>query len=135
MIRKATLRRIEKSDAGTFGVLLIDEAAFCVTLEPPDRGNLPDISCIPEGTYRCKPVKSPHFGNVYEITAVPGRTNILFHPGNLRRDTHGCVLLGRKFGALNDDRAILDSSKTCAEFFAHAGGAEFELRVVDVSGV
>jgi len=135
MIEQATIHRLEKSDVGTFGVLSLDGRAFCVTLEPPDNGNARDISCIPEGVYLCKPVNSPHFGHVYEIVDVPGRTNILFHPGNIRRDTHGCVMLGRQYGTLNGERAVLTSSKTCDDFFSEAGGDSFRLRVVDVSGV
>jgi len=136
MIEKVTLIRLEKTDAGTFGVLLIDRQAVCVTLEPPDKGNASDISCIPEGIYQCKKVDSPHFGATYEITDVPERTNILFHPGNIRADTHGCVLLGRQYGLLGGDRAILHSGATFKDFLSTAAGVEgFELSVTDVSGI
>ncbi len=135
MIERATIYRLEKSEQGTFGVLSLDGAVFCVTLEPPDRGNARDVSCIPEGGYLCGPVDSPRFGRTYEIFGVPDRTDILFHPGNIRRDTHGCVMLGRRYGVLNGERAILTSSKTCDAFLREADGYNFPLRVVDVSGV
>lgn len=135
MISSATLYRLEKSNAGTFGVLSLDGEVFCVTLEPPDRGNAPDLSCIPEGVYRCELVDSPHFGRVYQILDVPDRTHILIHPGNLPRDTHGCVMLGRYYGSLDGVRGVLQSTATCKELLARGEGRGFELRVVDTSGV
>lgn len=135
MVKTATLYRLEKSDAGTFGALVFDGHALCVTLEPPDLGNQSDISCIPEGRYRCEPVYSPHFGNTYAVTDVPNRTHILFHSGNLCRDTHGCILLGRKFGQLGNERAVLVSRKACEEFMTRAGVEPFDLRIADVSRV
>ncbi|MBI9080273.1 MAG: hypothetical protein JEY79_11110 [Pseudodesulfovibrio sp.] len=130
MINLAELTRLEKSEDGTFGVLKLDGKVFCVTLEPPDKGNAPDISCIPEGVYLCKKVNSPHFGPTYEIANVPGRTNILFHPGNIKRDTHGCILLGRHYGPCNGGRGVITSGATCRDFLAIAASVdEFELRV------
>lgn len=134
VIQSATLYRLDKSPAGTFGVLSLDGRAFCATLEPPDRGNASDLSCIPEGSYRCGPVDSPHFGRVYEILDVPGRTHILMHPGNTVADTHGCVLLGRYFGALGGERAVLQSTPVVRELRERGEGQGFDLRVVDVSG-
>jgi hypothetical protein len=133
MINTATLYRVEKADAGTFGVFLLDGEAFCVTLEPPDLGNRSDVSCIPEGRYRCMPVDSPHFGRTYEITDVPGRTHILFHPGNLRRDTHGCVLLAGRFGVLGSERAVLGSRPVCDQFLLRAGWDAFDLTIIDAT--
>ncbi len=135
MIQFATIHRLEKSDAGTFGVLLLDGGVFCVTLEPPDLGNASLLSCIPEGEYRCRPVDSPRFGATLEIAGVQGRTHILFHPGNRVRDTHGCVLVGRQFGELEGERAILNSTGTWEELMGRAEGHGFDLRVTDASEV
>lgn len=115
---KIKLTRIENNMTfGTFGVLAIDGKAFCVTLEPPDRQNKPKISCIPTGIYTCKKVKSPKFGDTWEITNVPGRGNILFHAGNYVGDTLGCVLLASHFSKINQpNRAVLNSGATFKEF-------------------
>jgi hypothetical protein len=67
---------------GTFGVLKVNKAVFCVTLEPPDRLNAPHVSSIPAGQYLCRRVQSAKYGATFEIMDVPGRTLVRFHPGN-----------------------------------------------------
>lgn len=124
MVEKAELIRLEKGYDGTFGVLRLDGQVFCVTLEPPDRGNAANVSCIPAGRYACRRVESPRFGVTYEVTGVPGRSHILLHPGNLTEDTHGCVLLGKHFGLLRGDRAVLNSGRTFTEFMERCHDAE-----------
>ena len=132
MIERAELTRLETGKDGTFGVLKLDGKVFCVTLELPDKDNAPNVSCIPEGLYTCKKVNSPHFGQTYEISNVPGRSHILFHPGNTKTDTHGCVLLGRFFGPCNNGRGILTSGATCRDFFSVAASVdEFELHIMN----
>lgn len=127
--------RLEKSDQGTFGVLKRDGEVFCVTLEPEDRGNAANVSCIPEGEYTAQRVNSPTFGDTFEITGVPGRSHILFHAGNVEGDTHGCVLLGRSYGHLKGDRAVLSSGATFKAFLAGTSGADsFRVTVRDASG-
>jgi len=126
------LKRIEQGDDGTFGVLRINGKAWCVTLEPPEKGNAENISCIPSGRYTCRQVISRRFGSTYEIMDVPGRTHILIHPGNVVADTQGCVLLGRYFGLLRGDRGVLGSGKTFHAFMEELGGVEeFVLLVED----
>lgn len=135
MIDRAELVRLEKGEDGTFGVLKLNGHVFCVTLEPQDRDNAVGASCIPEGRYLCQPVHSPGFGNVYEIANVPGRTHILVHPGNLARDTEGCVLLGRRYGTLDGQRGILTSRDTVTEFLSVADNQPFALTIIDASEV
>ena len=127
--------RIEKGEAGTFGALKIDGQATCVTLEPEDRDNAQGVSCIPEGNYIAKRVNSPKYGDTFEIKDVPGRSHILFHAGNVEGHTKGCVLLGRNFGALGDDRAVLNSGKTFKSFMlALLDTNSFRVRITDASG-
>lgn len=66
-------------------------------LERPWKGNAPRESCIPEGTYTCKRVKSPTYGNTFEVTDVQGRTHILFHWGNWVSNSLGCLLTGEEW--------------------------------------
>lgn len=131
MIEQATLTRLEQSDDGSFGVLKLDGEVFCVTLEPPDKNNQSSISCIPPGEYVCRAVLSPGFGETYEICEVPGRTHILFHAGNVSRDTRGCVLLGRQYGALGSDRGVLRSGETFREFMQRCSDSESFRLVVE----
>ena len=103
------IRRIT-DDGPTFGVFKNFEGKpFAVTLEPAWLNNLVDNSCIPSGDYLCKRVDSPKYGDTFEITGVPGRTHVLFHWGNLEKNTKGCVLVAEKFGILGSDTAILQS--------------------------
>jgi hypothetical protein len=131
-MEKVDIVRLEKSPEGTFGVLRLGGQIFCVTLEPPDKGNAPDISCIPPGRYACKRVNSPAFGPTFEITGVPGRSHILFHQGNLSSDTRGCVLLGRHFGLLGQERGVVQSRSAFAEFLARCQGEQaFQFEIVE----
>jgi len=132
MLKKVELMRVEQGDEGTFGVLRLEGRAYCVTLEPPDRDNMANMSCIPAGRYMCRLVESPRFGRTFEVTNVPGRSHILLHPGNVVGDTRGCVLLGREFGRLRGDRAVLNSGKTFAGFLEQCGDVnEFAFMVTN----
>jgi len=125
--------RLEEAIDGTFGALLINGHVFCVTLEPPDFDNQQNISNIPPGKYICKRVSSPKYGNTFEITGIPNRSHVLFHAGNIVKHTKGCVLLARKWGVLNKDRAILNSGNTFKEFMAKMITInECELEIVEV---
>ena len=111
------LIRLEtKRKAGTFGILKIVKQVFCVTLEPPDRDNAVGISAIPAGQYDCARIRSPTWGETFQVLDVPGRTGILFHPGNTVSDTSGCILLAEHFGKLRSARAVLNSGRTFKAF-------------------
>jgi len=103
---------------GTFGVLTINTQAFCVTLEPKEFDNAPNVSCIPAGCYEMKKVVSFHHASTYEICNVPNRTAILFHRGNIVGHTKGCVLLGQYFAKLKGKRGVLNSGKTFNDFMS-----------------
>lgn len=129
------IKRICTSELGTFGVLLVDDLPFCVTLEDPDRnndgivGNERNQSCIPAGRYKCAPYPSQKFGMTYIVQSVPGRMGILFHAGNSHHNTTGCILLGEKFGLAPDKTPlILESVSAVKRFLARFDG-EFWLSV------
>ena len=93
------LIRIDCLQSGIFGTLTSDDEEFsCFTLEHayPDAINF--TAKIPRGTYTC--VRGQHQlqggkpFSTFEVTNVPGHTNILFHPGNTEADSEGCILLG-----------------------------------------
>lgn len=121
------LRRVAENPDGTFGVLLLDNTPFAVTLEDRWKGNASNISCIPSGDYkavRCRYSKeydyqdSPKFGDTFVIENVPGRSKILFHKGNRDEDTRGCILVAEQFGKLWNNTAILQSKEGFDEFMA-----------------
>lgn len=115
-MKTLVLRRVTTGEQGTFGVLLVNDIPFALTLERKWLNNRVNISCIPEGEYACNRVKSPKFGNTFEVTNVTGRSHILFHKGNLDDDSHGCILVGEKFGMLSADAGILESRQGFNEF-------------------
>ena len=101
---------------GTFGVLKINKSVFCVTLEPPDRENVRNLSSIPVQQYECHRFDSPRYGDTFKIMNVPGRDNVLFHGGNIAKHTKGCILVAQYFGKLKGNRAVLNSGATFKNF-------------------
>ena len=110
------LRLNEDPVFGTFGALLIQEKPFCVTLEPGDLMNEEFRSSIPAQQYWCKKHYSPLFHHTFKILDVPGRTDVLFHPGNIVEDTAGCIVLAQYWGKLRGNRAVLNSGSTFRKF-------------------
>jgi len=103
------LMRVSYSAHGTFGVLLSDGIPMCVTLEDPWNDNRKNVSCIPTGNYECIPHNGHRYKDTWILKGVPRRTAILFHVGNTQKDTEGCILVGQRFGTLDDQPAILGS--------------------------
>lgn len=131
------LQRIASNDFGTFGVLIKDNIPFALSLERPWQNNQREISCIPSGEYICKAITSPNFGDTFEVTDVPGRSDILFHKGNLSDDTHGCILVGEQFEELYGTPAVLASHKGFRDFmdkFRHMPRFILEIKNEEVSG-
>ena len=83
----------------------------CYSIELPDLGNQPNISCIPEGEYDCTKYLHPTRGKTFIVLNVPGRAEIMWHIGNYaagkkKIDTEGCTLPGQYFQDLNADGNI-----------------------------
>lgn len=121
------LRRVAIPDGATFGVLIRADTAvpFAVTLEREadgwsNRKSTPTRpgACIPAGTYICKRVQSPKFGDTFEVTVVPGRSAILLHKGNLADDSRGCILVGESFNPVGGVDGITASKEGFGEFMA-----------------
>ena len=129
-LHRVRLQRIIDDQVRTFGVLLVDESPIAVTLEPSWHGNQRGISCIPAGEYLVERYNHPHRGEVYWIRGVPDRDPIYFHAGNRAADTAGCVLVGQRWGTLDDEPAILQSKLGLRDLFRAVGDAEsFRLEV------
>ena len=118
------LFRHHQSDQGIQGMIRIPALGFSsFSLELPWRDNRPCVSCVPPGTYTLAWRESKRW-KANHIQQVPGRSFILIHAGNFAGDvskgfkTHvqGCVLLGRRFGRINKQRAVLVSRPTVRQF-------------------
>ena len=122
------LIRVGSSARGTFGVLRHGQVPFVLTLERPWNDNQQDISCIPAGRYRCRAIRSPKFGNTYEVCDVPGRAHVLFHQGNTIEDTHGCILVGEEFSGTWESPMLVSSQRGFGELVKYLDGVrEFDL--------
>jgi Family of unknown function (DUF5675) len=123
---QVTLARAPSTPQGTFGVWSIDGVPTCVTCELPWKNNAPEVSCIPSSPvspetgfrvpYHCVRHVSEKFplGNTWEITNVPGRSEVLVHNANSIADLKGCVAVGSGFGIVNDMPAVINSVATLA---------------------
>ncbi|BCS94600.1 hypothetical protein DSLASN_02320 [Desulfoluna limicola] len=118
------LTRLRQTDQGTEGFLTVPALGFaCFTLELPWRENRPCVSSIPPGTYSMA-WRVTRRRSTYHIRNVPKRSYILIHSGNYAGDIHkgfkthveGCVLLGKRMGWLNGQRAVLVSRSTVRQF-------------------
>lgn len=130
--------RIRRHSQGTEGVLFTDGFNSKV-LELPWRDNKQNISCIPAGEYETIIRQSPRFGTIYWVLKVEGRSYILIHSGNWAGDiemgykTHvnGCILLGKVFGYLMGQRAVLNSRITIRAFMDHMNNQPFTLNIME----
>ena len=147
-MQEARLVRTSSGDHGTMGVLLLpgrDDPLHVI--EPPWRDNRRNRSCIPGGRYEVLPHRSPRFGRCLLVAAVPDRSHILFHAGNvagdvdkgLRTHSQGCLLPGLRRGRLDAgrglQRAVLASRTAFRHLMDWAGGNPFSLEVSDANGL
>lgn len=135
---KVILRRIETSDHGTFGILSFPGFS-CFSGELPDRGNKPNTSCIPKGTYKAVWSHSPRFKrNMYLVLNVAQRAGIRIHAANFmgddskgfKRQLNGCVALGERLGSIEGQKALLLSKPAIRRFETLMNGRDFELEII-----
>jgi hypothetical protein len=115
------VRLEENFQFGTFGVMKLNKELFCVTLELPDLLNKSSASSIPAQQYICERYSSDKYTNTFIVTNVPGRSFVLFHPGNRKKDTRGCILTAQFFAKLQGDwfdRGVWNSGATFEKFMA-----------------
>ena len=132
-MKQMSLIRVAGNEEGTFGVLIDEGQPFCLTLERKWLNNMRSMSCIPDGDYLCRRIQSPHHGNTFEITNVPGRSAILFHKGNLMEDSEGCLIVGEQFEPLEGKNGVVASGKAFEEFLQRLAGIdEFKVSIRSV---
>jgi RHS repeat-associated protein len=106
------IERTTETEESTIGILSVDSGKVSgVTLELPDLGNKPNVSCIPCGRYEGVRTSSARLGEVIALRYVRGRTDILVHAGNTPNDTRGCILVGASAGRdkINNSRQTRDA--------------------------
>ena len=122
------LKRIGYADTFTIGELEFNGYKVS-TIERPWLNNQPNISCIPEGTYKLKWRHSNTITRItkgrhthgYEICNVPDRSHILLHPGNYSSDVEGCIAVGKGLTVLLGQVAISHSQDTYDKLIERLG--------------
>lgn len=109
------LKRTEFGEEFTIGVLSIDGAFECYTLEdkvrevdgqPVGMWKVKGQTAIPRGRYQVIRDMSVRLKRILPLlVAVPGFAGIRIHPGNTAEDTEGCLLVGTQ----KDDHSVLNS--------------------------
>jgi hypothetical protein len=94
------LKRFSFAENGIFGRLFDEQDnVIAVTLEH----SYDNVPKIPVGLFVCKrgmhrlESMTEDF-ETFEITNVPGHSDILFHQGNYNKDSKGCILVGSTLG-------------------------------------
>ena len=127
------LTRFYYGDTVTLGALELPDRAVLYTCEDGWHENQRMISCIPDGLYRVVPRRFNKGGYMaWEITDVPGRSQILFHKGNKAADVTGCVVVGTELFAIAPGvLGVANSAIALAEMRRQLGAlAEWSLRVM-----
>ena len=130
-----TLRRAYLDDV-TLGYLDVGNNTYSV-LELPWRGNEPRRSCIPEGVYTMRLRQSQvvtrttggRHAQGWEVQEVPGRSFIMFHPGNYTRNTDGCLLPGRRFSWTSAEGFMVTDSQITFEALMNCLSAQQEWNI------
>ncbi len=92
---------------GTNGMLTYNGRLLCYTIELPWHNNVPQRSCIPEGSYLLTRRYSRRFRDHLLVNGVAGRRYILLHPANdAMAELRGCIapvtrLTGEGMGILS----------------------------------
>lgn len=92
------------------GILKVNGEISFTTAELPWNRNVHNESCIPIGEYRLRKGHSVKWDKeVWFVGPVFERDAIEIHPGNFRRDTRGCILIGNSFIKMEEGRTIGNS--------------------------
>lgn len=129
---KLTLTRLYRKEDCTIGVLADGDTLLCYILENPWLDNKKNVSCIPEGDYKCEP-HDGRYSDTWRVNNVPGRSGIVIHIGNTESDTKGCIIPGSVIGSLHGERAVLGSRRALNKLRDYIGTAsKFDLTIKGV---
>lgn len=100
------IRRLHTGSHGTVGMVhTSDDGPVCFSLEDPEHAvKIAGDTAIPAGVYPLRWRQTGKWAGRFrdrlgvlgslEVCDIPGFTDVLLHPGNTKRDTAGCILLG-----------------------------------------
>lgn len=131
-MERLLLTRGHGFEMGTPGRLRLPGGFNCYTMERPWLGNKVSESCIPPGVYPLRYRNSEvvrrttggRYSKGWEVADVPGRTFIMFHPGNTIDDTEGCILPGYALSAWDGLWTVTKSRDTFDHVMRVLGGRD-----------
>lgn len=128
----AELVRYYTPKLGTIGRFVIGEFGS-LAIEKDWVENTKSLSCIPEGEYECRPrwssKNAPNYDWAYEITNVPGRTDVLIHIANWPHELEGCVALGNGLMFSAKEIGVSNSRDTIRAFHTYMNREPFMLLI------
>jgi hypothetical protein len=106
---------LDLCENSTIGDFHVNGYPFCHSLELPWHDNKPDVSCIPEGTYKVIVDHSESKGRMLpHVLDVPDREGIRIHIANFTSEIHGCIGLGK----IKKTDSVFDSGGAFNPFFS-----------------
>lgn len=129
------LDRVAYLPFGTWGVLTLGDGRRLWTMERPWLGNAREISCIPDGSYRCVP--STFYRGGYPaalINGVPGRSDIKIHAANVVQEVKGCIAVGMALRSIRGELTLVESRAALAALLADVGPGNWELEIGPTAG-
>ena len=131
-MQTAFLLRDEVRTDSIRGILAAGGKIFHI-IERPWKNNKRNESCIPAGEYHTTFLPcsaSGKYRQVYHLQAVPGRSGILIHNGNVVAHSRGCLIIGLRRGSLAGKPAVLNSRSALHQLFQMMGPEPFKLKVI-----
>ena len=117
----------------TKGIMFVDDIFYGYTLEPEMK--MPNEQsyvnrCISAGNYQARYEYSVKFKeHLVELKRVPNHDEIKIHAGNYRKDTRGCILIGKNSG----ENCVLRSKAALAAVNVRAYWAAKKYEEIDVN--
>lgn len=139
----ATIQRGKGGDTGTFGNLSI-LGWNCFTGECPWRNNQTGLSCVPGAgrQYLMKwTITDEHPKGVYVLQDVEDREDCEMHTGDwcgdvtkgYKSDVKGCIIIGRTYGILEGQPAVMESREAYADLVALTNKQDILLTILDAA--
>ena len=121
---KLILERTCYSHIGTLGKIVHHGREY-YTVERPWIDNKINVSCIPEGQYKCFRYSSKKYPETFQVVDVPNWTTILFHVANWPVNVKGCIGLGLKLFPPRSGFGVVQSKNAMARFLVDMQSVEF----------
>ena len=133
----AIIQRYWSDESQTLGTLTLLDSDLnpifaAISLERGWQDNKPNVSSVPADEYLCVYEYSPTFErNLWELIAVPNRSECKFHASNYWNQLNGCIALGDTAENIGQDfRLDVTNSSNNMDTFHRLLKSESEIKVI-----